>query len=590
MSKVFNFFKILLNKLISFLLLIDDKYEIKHKLHSIWMKIWGVDPQPVNTDLFEDPERYNKLDNEETENYWKQEEIYDRQVFWLKVRRTFVGFFILILSFNLAVDFLYNIYDNIRASYLLNCLGREVCIYGTGKINYPLHSMNVITLDEDKKVFISNLYYYNAMYHRIVYPFNDLRILWDALYHYWSDDIKEFDEIFEKLVPGYKVVTLENYNKIFNKFSNLRPPPAAYDEILTCGTHKIIFYLREKDSNIRPKRAIYDTITKKYTFDEDKLFWRDKNDIHTVLRILGKYDDYRYLTITRDEKNFIEKGLGHVWAGEYEFAGWDKNEEPIYTLDFLKKQERLYLANIGSQTLYPLPEFAKPIKVYPQKEDIRILKNGKIIVPIRAYVYRSKRLLMYWDHIEIYDPNTNKFIAELNTEVLKENLFDVDLPNGDILFINKNSSWIFNNKNNKFEQVSDKERHKHEIAIFKLELLLKSIIRVDLTEPILEKTKIIKLDSDKFLLTCGDSSYSDELTGRTEMCKRTFYYNVTEDKLDWGPRFLYSHYWANNARIDENKLIVAGGHPLGGYSGHGVYFYKLPISKAQIIKWRKGNK
>ena len=121
-----------------------------------------------------------------------------------------------------------------------------------------------------------------------------------------------------------------------------------------------------------------------------------------------------------------------------------------------------------------LPDFAIKPKYYPRIEDYTILENGKIIIPIRN-VYCNNDVLfpqctMKYDHTEIYDPISKKFSVE-TSDVLEDNIFAVDLPDGNILFINRTSSYIFNNKTNKFERLTKSEEKKYQKVVYESQFM-----------------------------------------------------------------------------------------------------------------------
>lgn len=542
---------------------LGEQYGITPKLKTVWGKIWGADPLPIKE--VSDYNEYGEMSEEQKDKYWQIKELYNKKVFKLKTRRGLIKCILFILAISITWNIVSETYEAIRGSYLVNCFGREVCIYRGPKLNYPGSNKDVIPL-KDGKLFLARSSRYNYFYHKLMQP----RRLFNLIASF--SGFYQFDEKFSKLLPGYVPVSAEIYNHKQHRFIKLKKPPFSYEykSVYKYGDNGILF-LGKKDNPDGPrKRASYNLITKQYTVNEERIFTKINSVLNTSLFIYGQYDPDHILTMT----NYNKGPHGY----KYRFSGAPE-------LKTYNRPERLYLINVRTNSIESLPKFAKDIMYAPRQDDLIILKDGTIILPIRtsaSYGGNSSQRLIHWDHIEIYDPITDKFTAELNTKVLKDNLFDIELPDGNILFINKNSSWIFNNKTKKFEPAPKELQAQNINTVKMIDDKLKNHIGIDLEEKIYNKTKIIKVDSDKFLLTC-DGNYLDYPYKKNEICKNTIYYNYSKNKIKKGPRFLFPTLGITIAKIDNKNLLIIGGEPAYGLFT-GMYETALPNNHAQIIR------
>ena len=513
---------------------------ITEKLKVIWLKIWGKEPAEVDVSIFNDDERFHILNNEKIKQYWEDEKRYKKEKSKLSHRRLFI---VIILIF-LGCIVIGNIYKILRGNYLVNCLGREVCIYRGPEYPTPttscygmrLHNGDIFTFNQvcDKKnsTKLKNLWY-------VIRNFDFIP---DNLV--WTIDQKmnvKMNEINYDIYSHYFNIYSKKYKK-FISFKHVLPKKDPFintDVMLNFDSDVYIQYMTSPPEFIK--------FCKKY--NTKTMTWKAcsslSNKIDVPKRYIGMYNKDNALFIT----NYSKKNL---YDGDWGI----KNQK-------LTKQERLFLVDKNFE-MQLLPDFAQRPLYAPFKEDFKILPNGKMIISVRACArsINDGNCSFSWDHLEIYNPETNQFTAEKNIEVLKDNYFDIELPNGNILFINKNSSWIFNNKTNKFEKCSNSEIQKYKQFVKNIDDKLLNTIGVRLSEPLNERVKFIKLNSDKYLLTCGNLNYIyPQCTNAfcASACNNTLYIDFNKMEYKKGPTFLYPHNLAIIQPIENNKIMVIGG-------------------------------
>lgn len=514
------------------------KYVTKEKLHNIWEKIWGKDAPPAE-DLFPD------------DLYAYYNPIYVKLVNKIKLRRFFVSIIILILG----LYFLINIFDIIKNTPFLACLGKEVCITKGPKLVAP-DSLAITIRLNNGDIFVINPTGnkgYKYLYHKLTYiPRNILNIIPYSSYH-----IKRFDKKYSNFLnrdPYYLVFQMYIHkNNKFIKIKNLLDIRGyrgsiykdAYDNIY------IISYNGTKVFNLKSRQF---SKGPKYTNKQHK---------HTFI---AQYDENQVFGY--EYKNIISN---------------------INTITSIPVRANLY--NLSNGTKKELPKFAIPPKFFPMAEDYKFLSNGKIIIPIRDCNSKVRGINLYcdyiWDHIEIYDPYLNKFIAETNTDVLDKNLFDIDLPDGNVLFINKESSYIFNNKTNTFEKPDIQDQVKYANDVATIQDMSARLLGIELNNHITNTSKIIKIAPDQFLITCGNQCYYKYSKKPTKVCNQTIYYNFTKGKITKGPNFLYPHYFSSIEKITNSNFMVIGG--TSEFESFDTYFNKLPNEYTQFI-WVKSNR
>lgn len=508
----------------------------KENLKSLWIKIWGKDAPPAE-ELFPD------------DIYAYYHPIYLKLVKKIKRRR----YIIISLFVILGIMLLTNAIQAIRYNPVFACFGKEVCITRGPKLQYPYFYSKSIQFDNGDIFIIKN-----ASYSYIYHVLTKLR---NSVFHGFSSvtDSKRFytDMKYSQYFPDYITIAAELYKKKQNKFIKIKNCPNNY------GYEELI-----KDS----KNNVY---ILKYYKQKGLFFNAQKQKFSEIFNNLIGPNDYLYITNYNSDNILVITNFNKVSPGLFQNG---------YTSEYeLTKEERLFLHNLTNSEMIPMPKFEISPKIFPSKKDIKVLKNGGIIVPIKTC--ERKYFLQYcsniWDHIEIYNPKLNKFNAESNTEVLNKNYFDYEMPNGNILFVNENSSWIFNINTFKFEKVDLNEEIRFKQDINKIDKLLYEIVGISLKNP-QDNSKIIKIAPDKFLITCEkyEGTYSDTYIPK---CNNTVYYNLSKHTVSKGPEFLYPHRNAQIHQIDNNTTLV-----MDGYIGS--FYYKdyerpiLPYKYAQIIK------
>ena len=139
------------------------------------------------------------------------------------------------------------------------------------------------------------------------------------------------------------------------------------------------------------------------------------------------------------------------------------------------------------------------------------------------------------------------------------NIFTINQKNGDILFVNQNSTYNFNSAKNKFEKASSYESGKNKIAMYLLENKLKEVFNIYLYTPYADKVKYIKLPDNKYLITCGDTYFDfPYYKNPNGVCKKTLIYDYENNTIKEGPKFLYAHNKTNIVLVDENTYIAGG--------------------------------
>ena len=497
---------------------------ITEKLKVIWVKIWGKEPDPIEEfDVYQ----YGELSEADKDSYMQQKDIYNKKLSKLKFRRFVLKTVMVILIFIISG----NIISTIRSSYLVNCLGKDVCIYRGPKNPSPGYWQYSVNLGNGD-IFLFSHSYKPGISREL---FDLLAIL--RVFHIVSADytLKLKHKISNLLVPsGWDINLYSAKHKKFKKFKNLLEPE-FYPALLFRFNSAI--YLIGLENKMRYCRKFN---TKTMTTEDCS---------SNYLKYAKKYK-CRYIGAYNQNYSLFMSNNSHLY-------------EKSFSNIKLNKPERLYLVDKNFEQ-YPLPDFAQQPLYAPPREDFKILSNGKIIIPIRGG-YRRDYITDYnfsWDHIEIYNPETNKFTAEKNIEALKDNYFDIELPNGNILFINKDSSWIFNNKTDKFEKCSPDEIQKYKQLIRNIDNALVRIVGVRLSESVQGRTKFIKLNSNEYLLTCGYRSYEYPNCVQppcSPACNNTLYINFNKMEYKKGPTFLYPHNSSAIESINDNTTMVIGG-------------------------------
>ena len=415
----------------------------------------------------------------------------------LAVKRFFVSLAIIICSY-IVLNFLFNgIISTIKNNPAIACRNKPVCIYSGKKIRVD-----------------------NKATKRIIESFNGYIFIITETINYKTKKSKFLFQIYN-IKKNRIIKTLVNNNETF---SYTRAIPISENEILFFSDNK-------NNSNI-----IYIYNINKNIFEQRKI------DILKDSYMLTNYN------------NGILFTTNNSYAKNY-FYGYLKDDNN------LSKEESLFYLNFANLQIEKFPNFAKQPKYLPQREDILTLDNGKIIIPIRindnSLFYAAEKRYSIWDHIELYIPEENKFIAIKDTKPLDNNLFNIKLKNGDILFINLDSTYIFKNNENKFVYASVEETIKNKDLVYRLSSTLDYVMGERITNLLLNKHKFIKIDNDKYLIACGNGVEFE----KDYLCNKTVYFDYSSSTVSEGPKFIYPH---RNSKIikdenNKNKLIVVGG-------------------------------
>ena len=531
---------------------IKEKFT-KEKLIGYWQWLWGKEPEPVDESVLDDPDRYVKLDDENDDKYWKDVARYKGQKSGLRMRR----FCIVILLVIILTGVIKSANLFIKTNEFLSCVGKDVCIYLGPKMNYPLATyVNVIGLNNGDALTFGtgrNADYYDIKKNKFV-KINSLRHIPIQILHTKFGDIKNIST-----------------KTTYAMFENTKGDIAMIDASLPL--------------------EIFDVKNKKFIATDFNLFNQDQNK--NLYIYLVKYTNNFSLVMSNNSRVGI-----HIL--DY---GFRTNT---------KQPEKLYLLNNNDFTLKEMPPFALPLKYFPRPSDVIVLNNGKIIIPIRyKYIAPDDKNIMInsskpeTDHIEIYDPVENKFIAETNKNILKDNIVHVVQPNNDVIFLNKNSTYIFINKDNKFIKAKEDLTQRNQKTVEKLSKLLIEHMGLDIEEIYgVERARVVQLAPQKFLITCAQSHIMSFCTEgqhditlkaliradlntqeKIQACRNTVYFDYEKNIVKKGPKFLQPHFYAEIEQLADNLFIVVGGIDRTYYK---AYEDKDSINRrVQFIKVKK---
>ena len=340
--------------------------------------------------------------------------------------------------------------------------------------------------------------------------------------------------------------------------------------------------------DVKKKKVIKKLVKNYEHFSFSRVFPLSKNEILFYFDFFGNNfiqyiynineNEFRQVKIDSFENSYLlshnEDGLlfmSNSGQSKSYYKG-QINEDSI-----LSNKESLYYLNFKNLKVKKFPDFAKQPKYLPQREDILILDNGKIIIPIRINDVSLLESGSLWDHIELYLPESNKFLAIMDTKPLENNLFNIKLKNGDILFLNVDSTYIFKNDENKFILASLEEIEKNKVLVEQISNVTDYSYGEKIKKNLLNKHKFIKVDDYEYLITCGNGVNFR----RDYLCNKTVYVDYAKSIVAEGPKFLSPH---RNSRIykNDNNLFV-----LGGYT-YNNKFQEIRSDDVQIIKknWR----
>ena len=153
------------------------------------------------------------------------------------------------------------------------------------------------------------------------------------------------------------------------------------------------------------------------------------------------------------------------------------------------------------------------------------------------------------------------------------------LPNNNVIFLNKNSTYIFFNETNKFLKADEELTKRNQKAVEKLAKLMFEHMGLDIEEIFgVDRARVIKLAPQKFLITCehghtvpfgtrgniNTSLYSlikMDLNEQEKIraCRNTVFYDYEKNIVKKGPKLLQPHFYAKIEKLDKNKFIIIGG-------------------------------
>ena len=519
------------------------KYFTKENIKFFFKNIWGKEPEPVDESVWDDPDRYVRFDVWKDNQYWEDKKRYKREKTILKIRRfTIVFLFIFFFAgFIKSANFI------IKRNEFLSCMGRDVCIYLGPKMNDPVFSnVHIGSLKNGDLLSVSYEKgdYYDIKKNRFV-KINNLR----------------------HQLPNYKEAVILNVscgkrNLIENSNGNILIIDKQFPlEIFDVQSKKFIA------TNVNLFNGLPHIIPKTAATNE---YFKNKTCI-----AIGS-SKYEYLVPYINNYSLIMTSINNPLNYNYIYGFKTKLTTP----------EKLYLFNNDDFSLTAMPPFVLPLRYFPRPSDIIVLSNGKIIMPIR-YKYiapdddaiRLNNSKAKTDHIEIYDPVQKKFIAETNKDILEDNILHMVLPNNNVIFLNKNSTYIFFNETNKFLKADEELTKRNQKAVEKLAKLMFEHMGLDIEEIFgVDRARVIKLAPQKFLITCehghtvpfgtrgniNTSLYSlikMDLNEQEKIraCRNTVFYDYEKNIVKKGPKFLKPHFYAEIEQLTHNLFIVVGG-------------------------------
>lgn len=443
--------------------------------------------------------------------WYDQVDLYNRLKKRIVIKRFFISLVIIVISYFL-LNYLFNsISFLIKNNPTIACWNKPVCIYAGAKLN----------IDQSSSEFFINKYENTAFF--ITESKN-----------YKLKQSKFITQVYD--IDRNKII--KRIKKIYSTF--------LYNDIIPISKNEILFYSGAKKSN---------QIQHIYNIDKN-IFKQEKINLPQNSYMLSAYNNgMLFMTNNSEAKNYFNRGL-------------EAN-------NILSKKENLLFLDFSTLKVEKFPDFSKQPRFLPQKEDVLILDNGKIIIPIKiedkSFYYGDDRTAI-WDHIEVYLPKENKFISLTDTKPIENNIFNINLENGDVLFINLDSTYLFKNDENRFVTVSKKENEQNKLAIHEISYIANYSFGEEIRNLILHRHKFIKLDNDKYLITCGYG-----VTFKKDyLCNKTVFFDYTSKIVTEGPSFLYPHMDSVIYKNRNNSLIVLGG----------VKYKSIPFSYKRILNDR----
>lgn len=544
----------------------------KEKLIGYWKWLWGKEPEPVDESVFEDPDRYIKVD-EYDDSYWQDEKRYKREKRNLRIRRFFVsicvGVFVIVSLVTLRWTVVESVRHAIASNRFLMCMGKDVCIYEGPRMNYPSFSRKAISISNGD-VFIytdpTNIAYLIA-----VSPVLDFFIFKNPAFiiidkSILNNSIYKISKRISYKFGKNKNCKFELYDAEHNKFHkfSLEAIPYIPHQVVKNIDNNPVFIPYPLVNN---ESEIYTFDIKNQKYIKTKFIVDREALIPNKLAIKSEPAAFRYILPYQNNKvlirAFIEKGFSSVF-------------------------DEYYFLDLKDFSIEKLPDFKIPVRgnyysfansyISKGMHNYKVLDNGKLLISIidckiNKYGLCSENQEV--NHIEIYDPVTNKFYAERKKDVMKNNLFTINKPNGDVLFINENSSYIFKNDTNKFEKADEEETRKNLEAVKRIKEKFREFgwkFHFGIWEPTF---KVLEVSPGKYLI-----AYNILLEILPSTWKKTIYYDYEKNIVKDGPAFVSDHISNQPAlKVDDNTHIKVDGYD-GGLQIRPYYF---PSRYSQII-------
>ena len=160
--------------------------------------------------------------------------------------------------------------------------------------------------------------------------------------------------------------------------------------------------------------------------------------------------------------------------------------------------------------------------------------------------------------------------AEFNTDIFEKNVLKVEDKNGDLIFLNKNNSYILKNNSTKFEQISDYKLNEYNQEIVnKIFKLAKKQFNVSKKSNFAEYIDTLPLSDGKFLMVYSDEQrrksvkeISTFIEFPNKKLYRTIYIDYHNNIVSIGPDLplkLKDMTSKTITQIGDNKYLIVGG-------------------------------
>ena len=556
--------------------IINLYHKILEVLKNCFDKLWGDDLPDIDTlfppELYKVSEMYTLYEKE-------QRKLYIRRFFSSMLFTTIfliISLGVLNISLNVIEYIAYKISNN---KFVL-CWNKPVCIYRGAKLVYPVFTANQVEKLEDGKFLFSSFY-----------PFG--KYSWFSAKDY--DNYANYTS-FSKMKPNeiIREPSFQVYDVKKNKFQKLNIPIENFSKEQKKYFQKGIYY-DKKNKNILFINTFY--FLEKYYLNEPFYIynWEDKSFTTREAIVpkdkrfncLDKYNDDKVLCISENTDYLTHEELN---SGKYsrEFIN-EYNSRGFFDIT---EKEMLYTFDLSTFRIEYFADFDVNPKYASNFNYIIFLKNGKFIMPIFKKISDNQK---QWDHIEIYDPITRKMYAEFNTDIFEKNILKVEDKNGDLIFLNKNNSYILKNNSTKFEQSSDYKLNKYNQEIVnKILKLAKKQFNVSKKSNFSDYIDTLPLSDGKFLMVYSDEQRQKSVKEISTFIEfpnkklyRTIYIDYHNNIVSIGPDLplnLNEMTSKTITQIGDNKYLIVGGQrkmcePYSKFSCPSEYTYIIKIKK-----------